>query len=119
MVRQPVDLLGAAVRHEMFEGAHNVGVQHAPALLQETAVGHLVRQGMGESVRSEEHTSELQSLRHLVCRLLLEKKKRNKNIPTTTNYAKNHPQPTPTTPRTTATTQATLTMPYQDELNIA
>src|SRR5437899_4527827 len=29
--------------------------------------------------RSEEHTSELQSLRHLVCRLLLEKKKNNKN----------------------------------------
>src|SRR5258705_7809196 len=28
------------------------------------------------SSRSEEHTSELQSLRHLVCRLLLEKKKR-------------------------------------------
>src|SRR5262245_17010964 len=27
------------------------------------------------NVRSEEHTSELQSLRHLVCRLLLEKKK--------------------------------------------
>src|SRR5437899_9321432 len=27
--------------------------------------------------RSEEHTSELQSLRHLVCRLLLEKKNRN------------------------------------------
>src|SRR5947199_4559378 len=27
-------------------------------------------------LRSEEHTSELQSLRHLVCRLLLEKKKR-------------------------------------------
>src|SRR5437899_4636816 len=26
-------------------------------------------------MRSEEHTSELQSLRHLVCRLLLEKKK--------------------------------------------
>src|SRR5262245_40463517 len=30
----------------------------------------------GWSLRSEEHTSELQSLRHLVCRLLLEKKKR-------------------------------------------
>src|SRR5437899_9174371 len=29
----------------------------------------------GEGRRSEEHTSELQSLRHLVCRLLLEKKK--------------------------------------------
>src|SRR5438045_6404693 len=30
--------------------------------------------------RSEEHTSELQSLRHLVCRLLLEKKNNKKNI---------------------------------------
>src|SRR5258705_8524924 len=29
----------------------------------------------GAHHRSEEHTSELQSLRHLVCRLLLEKKK--------------------------------------------
>src|SRR5437899_9792308 len=29
----------------------------------------------GLALRSEEHTSELQSLRHLVCRLLLEKKK--------------------------------------------
>src|SRR2546429_6750436 len=28
-------------------------------------------------IRSEEHTSELQSRLHLVCRLLLEKKKRN------------------------------------------
>src|SRR5438874_9139110 len=30
--------------------------------------------------RSEEHTSELQSRRDLVCRLLLEKKKKKKNI---------------------------------------
>src|SRR5258705_8493580 len=30
--------------------------------------------------RSEEHTSELQSLRHLVCRLLLEKKKKSHHI---------------------------------------
>src|SRR5947208_9659442 len=30
--------------------------------------------------RSEEHTSELQSPDHLVCRLLLEKKKKTKNI---------------------------------------
>src|SRR5689334_24524670 len=30
--------------------------------------------------RSEEHTSELQSQFHLVCRLLLEKKKNNNNI---------------------------------------
>ena len=32
----------------------------------------------GRCVRSEEHTSELQSRLHLVCRLLLEKKKQNK-----------------------------------------
>src|SRR5690625_6354122 len=35
--------------------------------------------------RSEEHTSELQSRGHLVCRLLLEKKKKNKNIDQTRN----------------------------------
>src|SRR5438045_8414717 len=35
--------------------------------------------GAGQGFRSEEHTSELQSLRHLVCRLLLEKKKKRKN----------------------------------------
>src|SRR2546422_825703 len=34
--------------------------------------------GLGAVVRSEEHTSELQSRLHLVCRLLLEKKKKNK-----------------------------------------
>src|SRR5438045_5312485 len=32
--------------------------------------------GQAAGERSEEHTSELQSLRHLVCRLLLEKKKK-------------------------------------------
>src|SRR3712207_7282441 len=30
-----------------------------------------------EDIRSEEHTSELQSRQYLVCRLLLEKKKKN------------------------------------------
>src|ERR1035438_2709458 len=49
---------------------------------------HLSRQrgkgamgGEGET-RSEEHTSELQSLRHLVCRLLLEKKKKASKVNT-------------------------------------
>src|SRR5262245_63226648 len=37
-----------------------------------------------DEARSEEHTSELQSLRHLVCRLLLEKKKKR---PRETNRA--------------------------------
>src|SRR2546422_5212310 len=40
--------------------------------------GYHVIVGAGE--RSEEHTSELQSRLHLVCRLLLEKKKKNKTI---------------------------------------
>src|SRR5205814_8775479 len=34
------------------------------------------RSATASRLRSEEHTSELQSLRHLVCRLLLEKKKK-------------------------------------------
>src|SRR5258705_8323913 len=36
------------------------------------------RAALAPRSRSEEHTSELQSLRHLVCRLLLEKKKINR-----------------------------------------
>src|SRR2546425_2525342 len=38
------------------------------------------------SIRSEEHTSELQSLAYLVCRLLLEKKKKSKLQETMTKY---------------------------------
>src|SRR2546425_2709125 len=34
------------------------------------------RRGRAHGIRSEEHTSELQSLAYLVCRLLLEKKKK-------------------------------------------
>src|SRR5262245_65048382 len=49
------------------------GVIARPAALE--GVREQVRREHGE-VRSEEHTSELQSLRHLVCRLLLEKKKK-------------------------------------------
>src|ERR1039458_10432972 len=37
---------------------------------------HISRYDGARTKRSEEHTSELQSLRHLVCRLLLEKKKK-------------------------------------------
>src|SRR5690606_41585912 len=40
-------------------------------------------QARAVSQRSEEHTSELQSRENLVCRLLLEKKKKNKNEKTT------------------------------------
>src|SRR5438309_7938933 len=40
---------------------------------------HTKPHGILYSMRSEEHTSELQSQFHLVCRLLLEKKKKIKN----------------------------------------
>src|SRR5205814_10654629 len=45
-----------------------------PILAEHCVSCHTVG-GVAPTVRSEEHTSELQSLRHLVCRLLLEKKK--------------------------------------------
>src|SRR5258705_5100026 len=46
------------------------------ALIASGAAIRYHRGGIPQYVRrSEEHTSELQSLRHLVCRLLLEKKK--------------------------------------------
>src|SRR2546425_5421758 len=44
-------------------------------LLPHLGVGVVLR----DVERSEEHTSELQSLAYLVCRLLLEKKKKRKN----------------------------------------
>src|ERR1035438_10568934 len=43
------------------------------------------------SSRSEEHTSELQSLRHLVCRLLLEKKTKIKKRSQTSTHALHGP----------------------------
>src|SRR5690349_23402264 len=43
----------------------DLAAEHAP-----------LRGAIDEAIRSEEHTSELQSRRDLVCRLLLEKKKK-------------------------------------------
>src|SRR2546429_4343173 len=42
------------------------------------------------AMRSEEHTSELQSRLHLVCRLLLEKKKNKTKIPPTSKTTSIH-----------------------------
>src|SRR2546430_9851199 len=41
-------------------------------------LGFLPRKGSEKQIRSEEHTSELQSQSNLVCRLLLEKKKKQR-----------------------------------------
>src|ERR1035441_10871589 len=45
----------------------------AIANAENAAGGFGITPAIAEELRSEEHTSELQSLRHLVCRLLLEK----------------------------------------------
>src|SRR5438045_4607082 len=60
----------------------------------ESPKGHYVRSiavtwAPNAQARSEEHTSELQSLRHLVCRLLLEKKKKKKIINNNDEYHDN------------------------------
>src|SRR5437870_7944895 len=59
-----------------------------PRLVPELKRQHRHHQAEGKrhergGERSEEHTSELQSRGHLVCRLLLEKKKKTKTRPTT------------------------------------
>src|SRR5258706_7774775 len=53
----------------------------------------------GAPVRSEEHTSELQSLTNLVCRLLLEKKKKK--------YFESHPHTGPSNLRSSSTREST------------
>src|SRR5258705_10264293 len=56
-----------------------LGRRDLSAVFRHHGVGHRLlrvpRAVADAGARSEEHTSELQSLRHLVCRLLLEKKK--------------------------------------------
>src|SRR3989442_9713000 len=61
----PIDL-GAVVEEDVLLERERV----------EKAVGRDLPRLGGVAHRSEEHTSELQSRPHLVCRLLLEKKKR-------------------------------------------
>src|SRR3989449_336079 len=69
-----------------LEPAERKHVKNTPGTLQESLAAleadhaFLLDGGVNDScrVRSEEHTSELQSRLHLVCRLLLEKKKKQK-----------------------------------------
>src|SRR5258708_26770585 len=61
----------------LFRSIHNgvPSISHCPIIqISEIAANPGVRSDLG-NLRSEEHTSELQSPDHLVCRLLLEKKK--------------------------------------------
>src|ERR1035441_10777395 len=84
--------LGRKMLHEVEQMIHRnhglgerlgggiVGPVNDQGFADDVATGHeapvpAVERGIAVIARSEEHTSELQSLRHLVCRLLLEKKK--------------------------------------------
>src|SRR3989442_5794856 len=74
-VRRLHDLQAAAVDVAVsLEGRLDVG--RPPHELDQEA-GWQLAQRLRDALRSEEHTSELQSRPHLVCRLLLEKKKMN------------------------------------------
>src|SRR5690606_40564033 len=51
-------------------------IRRYPDLIVHRGIRHVLHGGDADSFRSEEHTSELQSRENLVCRLLLEKKKK-------------------------------------------
>src|SRR3989442_4828515 len=57
--------------------SHELGERWGQAFLRVTALHRRVQVDEIPRRRSEEHTSELQSRPHLVCRLLLEKKKKS------------------------------------------
>src|SRR5690606_40214736 len=59
-----------------------LAVAYRILLGQDEVLEELAKQ-LAEARRSEEHTSELQSRENLVCRLLLEKKKKDKDENTT------------------------------------
>src|SRR5690554_7552183 len=68
------DLLGQ-LKEQVLARAVPLHLGQSVDRLQKVGAGWALWQG-GRPLRSEEHTSELQSRPHLVCRLLLEKKKK-------------------------------------------
>src|SRR2546427_2529512 len=67
----------------LFRSVTDFGIalgRRAGAGAAQSAVSPVIGTARYMSPRSEEHTSELQSQSNLVCRLLLEKKKKNKKI---------------------------------------
>src|SRR3712207_7501039 len=68
----------AAHAHEHHGAEGRVAARTDDQLHDRRAVVHLLEHELALPERSEEHTSELQSRQYLVCRLLLEKKKKKK-----------------------------------------
>src|SRR2546422_5988548 len=63
-------------RNAAFQAApHRLGGKRKSQAGREGEADPALHRRAGRTMRSEEHTSELQSRLHLVCRLLLEKKK--------------------------------------------
>src|SRR5687767_3248509 len=69
-----VTITSAAMGNVVTAVTNESGYFEVPYLIAGTYKVTVELQGFKKYVRSEEHTSELQSLAYLVCRLLLEKK---------------------------------------------
>src|SRR5439155_7194491 len=90
-----IPMLGVGFAQTLSVGAPGCAASGTPGTgcgVNNTPGGSIFRVGqdgtiptpapLGKQNRSEEHTSELQSRGHLVCRLLLEKKKKSNNTQT-------------------------------------
>src|SRR2546422_6145310 len=77
-IRQGAALQVSARTVGLRQGVVGVAMAEKATVDQGVAQAVLGRELVSMDQRSEEHTSELQSRLHLVCRLLLEKKKKNK-----------------------------------------
>src|SRR2546430_8055354 len=74
LFRSVVERNDAVLRHDFANIVHDP-LRREPIL--GGTVGEVPEYPLPQRIRSEEHTSELQSQSNLVCRLLLEKKKKN------------------------------------------
>src|SRR3712207_8086507 len=81
MARQLIDSLSSEWQPDKY---HDTYRERVLELIEQKAQGKEIAV---QPVRSEEHTSELQSRQYLVCRLLLEKKKKNNLNHTTPKIA--------------------------------
>src|SRR2546422_3278989 len=82
--RRPIASLNYLLASHVWRQDHNGFTHQDPGFIDHAVnkKAEVVRVYLppDANCRSEEHTSELQSRLHLVCRLLLEKKKKNKQI---------------------------------------
>src|SRR5690554_3311575 len=78
--QKEVEELGGKGEVMQFDVSDSESVNKAFDLWHESNKDAIIEVIVNNAGRSEEHTSELQSRPHLVCRLLLEKKKKKKNM---------------------------------------